>query len=642
LAAILLGVIAALLLFINIPPGHSLISNSLSDHLGRKVKFNGHIYPVFAWPPTFYVSKLTIANHESGRAEKLANIGEMKIGVAFVPLLRGDIQMQTLSLIDSALNLEVDADDNINWDLWGGDEKFPKETNRDLPPLHYLYLRNSTLTYFDVPLKTDITLTAESEQENFLLKGTGIHLGKEFSLEAKIGYSLKQQQANAMPVDTTVTVGHTTLHAQGTIRDPQDFKGINVMLDVKGADASELFPLFGIALPPTAAYTLRGHLDYQNNQWRFRDFAGKMGQSDLSGNLLWDTSGPRPKLTAEFISQNLRFTDLGPLIGVAPTQPVSEKQKEKAVEQQVSPYVIPDVPLDITKLSVMDADVSFTGKHVISSNLPLDDFYMKAILDDRLLTLTPVKFGTANGDIVANMIINARLDPVEDKAEIELHRLSLARLMEGLGRNIAQMKEAEGYIGGTIKLTGSGKSLYEMLASSNGVVGIGMEGGEISNLIVELIGLDIAESLGFFLTGDRVIPIRCIVADFKVERGVMATEIFVVDTEDTNIKGTGTINFGGEKLNLRLNPQPKDVSLLAARSPILVTGTLKKPSVTIEPTTLAARGSIAGALAAVIPIAALLAFIEPGLGKDSNCAQLIHELDKDIGETRATDQLPEN
>jgi uncharacterized protein involved in outer membrane biogenesis len=640
-ALIFLGIVVALFLFINIPPGRTLLSHIASHYLQREVLFEGALYPVLTWPPTLHISRLTVANREGG-VQPMVHIGEAEISVAPKPLLRrGRFVLAGLSLIDSELHLEVDKDDAANWNF--NSDKSAREERSGLPPIRRFYLQNSSLTYRDVPLKTDVSLNAKTQGRTIMLTGDGMHLGREFALDAKLDYTRAARKANAIPIDLAMQVGHTKIHAKGIIEDPTHFKGFELKFDIAGADAAELFPLFGIALPPTSPYSLSGALAYQTDQWQFHDFTGKMGKSDIHGNLLWDTSNERPKLTAEFISNNLSFTDLGPLIGTAPTTPVSPEQKQKAVEQQVSPYVIPDIPLDISKLSAMDADVSFTGKKVISQNLPLDDFYLKAVLNDRVLKLVPVKFGTANGDIEANITVDARNEPVEDTAEIALKRLSLARLMEGFGHPLgANLKRAEGYIGGMIKVKGRGKSLHDVFSTSNGTVGIGMEGGRISNLLIELIGLDVAESLGFILSGDRAIPIRCVVTDFAVEKGVMNSNIFVIDTSDTNIHGEGTVGLGSEELDLRLVPEPKDATVLSLRSPILITGTLKHPKVSVEVSRLAARSSIAAGIAALAPVAAVLAFIEPGLGKDSNCAALMHELDRDNKETKTSDHVPEN
>jgi uncharacterized protein involved in outer membrane biogenesis len=106
-----------------------------------------------------------------------------------------------------------------------------------------------------------------------------------------------------------------------------------------------------------------------------------------------------------------------------------------------------------------------------------------------------------------------------------------------------------------------------------------MSGGHISNLSLELVGLDAGEALHFLIGRDREVPIRCAVADFSIERGKMESRTFVFDTTDTAILGEGTIDLGRKTIDFTLQPRPKDVGLLSLRAPIHLTGNLLKPDV---------------------------------------------------------------
>ena len=56
---------------------------------------------------------------------------------------------------------------------------------------------------------------------------------------------------------------------------------------------------------------------------------------------------------------------------------------------------------------------------------------------------------------------------------------------------------------------------------------LGMGNSQISNLLMELAGLDIAEALKFLVTKDRKVPIRCAFGDFAVNKGVMLSLIHI-------------------------------------------------------------------------------------------------------------------
>lgn len=655
-AAILGCIILAFGLFIflfdwNLAKG--FIERKASQSLEREIKIGGDLDVKFNWGlvPTVSVGNISVANMQTGTREQMLTADKVNLKFDLRSLFTERQDFPLLEVWNADVLLEKDKDKHANWNF-GSEEK---KSDSQAPKIGQLILKNSKLAYIDPTEGTNLTVTADSgadfrnnnadaAKDFIIVKGTGAYKNAPFKLDFAGASVLELQETREpYPLKTSIVIAKTTINVEGTVLDPANLQGMDITLNVKGANAADIFPIFGIALPPTPPYSITGKLDYKDKVWSFSNFKGKMGDSDLSGNLTFDKSKERPLLTAKFISHSLNFDDLGGFIGAAPPkdQPASkltEEQKAKQAKQEASAYVIPDAPLDISRLAAMDADVEFTGTKVISPNLPLDDFYMHILLDNLILKVEPVKFGTANGDVVANLTVNARKEPVQIKSDVQFRKLALSRLFEKMPLGDKNLNQ--GLIGGRAELQGTGKSLRQMLSNSNGTIGVGMEGGQFSNLLIELIGLDVAESLGFMLSGDKPVPIRCVIGDFDVSNGVMKSKTLIIDTNDTNVKGEGTINLGNEEMDITLRARPKDNSILSLKSPIRVTGKLKDPDISIKAEELIARGGLgAAASIALTPFVAAVAFVEPGLGEDSNCAKLIREVKQDNG---AGNLIPKN
>lgn len=627
-----------------------------SSSTGRTIKINGDLDVDFGWDfaPLIKLKNVSITNMATGSKPLMAKADKIYFEFNLLSIFSDRMDIPYLRLENGDILLEKDKQGNANWLFGATDDK-----DSEAPKFGRLLVKDSKLTYIDPTENTDLTVVANSDrdfrkfvegmqnnhpEDFFNLKGEGKYKGNEFGVDY-IGASVLDiaTRSTPYPLKTSIKIGTTEINVEGTVTDPYALKGIDITLNIKGANAADIFPIFGIALLPTPPYDVTGKLDFADNKWRFTDFKGHMGSSDIRGSLTWDKTKERPFLDAKFISNQLNFADLGAFIGGAPSKAESAQQKQKKAKQAQSPYVIPDTPLDISRLSAMDAHIEFTGTKVVSESLPLDDFYMNVKLDNSVLKLQPIKFGTANGDISADMEVNGRVKPVQISGDFQFKRLSLARMLAPLSKKLSDKNYNEGYIGGTAKLKGSGNSLRQMLASSDGNIGVGMEGGQLSNLLIELIGLDIAESLGFFLAGDKAVPVHCVIGDFRVKDGTMTSNAIIIDTVDTNIKGKGQINLETEKMDIELRPRPKDGSILSLKSPIFINGTLKNPGVSIGTKELLLRGGAAAVASVVLtPFVGALAFIEPGLGKDSNCAQLIQQMNKDVGETKATNNIPKN
>ena len=263
----------------------------------------------------------------------------------------------------------------------------------------------------------------------------------------------------------------------------------------------------------------------------------------------------------------------------------------------------------------MDADVRLKATRINAPSLPIDDMQAHLKLKAGVLRLDPLNFGVANGDIRSTIQMDARDATIRTRANISARRLDLAKIFPDLKLT----QDAVGRIGGDITLSGSGNSVAAMLGSADGGMALGMGNGQISNLLMELAGLDIAEALKFLVTKDRKVPIRCAFGDFAVNKGVMQSRALAFDTADTLIVGKGQISLKDETLDLELRPRPKDRSILALRSPLVVGGTFKAPSFRPDFKRLGLRGAVAIALGSIAPPAALLATLELGPGEDSSC-----------------------
>ena len=120
-------------------------------------------------------------------------------------------------------------------------------------------------------------------------------------------------------------------------------------------------------------------------------------------------------------------------------------------------------------------------------------------------------------------------------------------------------------------------------------------------------------------SGNEGALIRCAFGDFKVDDGVMTARSLAFDTTDTILVGKGTISLKDERLDLTIKPRPKDRSLFAFRSPLLVDGTFKNPSFRPDMARIGLRAAIALTLGNIAPPAALLATLELGPGENASC-----------------------
>jgi hypothetical protein len=131
--------------------------------------------------------------------------------------------------------------------------------------------------------------------------------------------------------------------------------------------------------------------------------------------------------------------------------------------------------------------------------------------------------------------------------------------------------------------------------------------------------------LGLLLTKDQQqTELRCGVAAFQAEQGRLNAKSIVMDTTDVLITGQGGVNLRTEQLDVTLQGHPKKLRLLRLHSPIKLEGTLAKPKLGIDAEKALLQVGAGTALGALLtPVAAVLAFIDPGLAKNADCSALM-------------------
>ena len=168
-------------------------------------------------------------------------------------------------------------------------------------------------------------------------------------------------------------------------------KGEDVTLDIQGDDMANLYPLIRLVFPSTPPYRLKGHLKHDGKVWSFSNFSGRVGDSDLSGNIRVDTAPKRPFMKADLVSNLLDFDDLAGFIGgkpgTAPGETASEEQKKQAAAEKDSDRIFPDQRYDLERLRAMDADVRLRAKKILAPKLPIDDLNATIKLERRSFAL---------------------------------------------------------------------------------------------------------------------------------------------------------------------------------------------------------------------------------------------------------------
>lgn len=616
------------------------LNSRVADATGRPFAINGDLSLTWhhslsddsGWRgmvpwPMFSARDVILGNPDWAEVSpNMAEIKHITFSLNPLALLRKEIAIPSLLLDQPDLVLQRAADGKNNWTLESPDQ--PSAWKFELGQLG---LNEGRVRLVDAIKDADVTVDIDSlegkEQAGdyqISWKVAGKFNKDKVSGNGRAGAILAlREQEQPYPVDAKLRIGKTEIEVKGTLTKPRSLSAVDIRLKLSGASMAHLYPITGVLLPETPPFATEGHLqgtiDQQGGDWTYRKFSGKVGSSDLAGSIRYESRQPRPYLSGTLVSKLLRFSDLGPLIGAdtGTTKKTAAAPDDKA---------LPEQGFRTERWTSLDADMKFSGRKIVrDESLPIDDLVAELHMKDGVLSLTPLNFGVAGGNLVSTIKLDGRDKNIKAEMKMSARRLKLKELFP----SVESMQASLGEVDGDALLSGTGNSVAALLASSDGEVKMVIDQGTVSKLLLETIGLNVGSIILTRLFGDRQVKLNCLVSDFKVADGLMQTRIFVVDTEEALLQVAGEIDLAREQLDLTIRPASKELRLMSLRAPIYVTGNFKNPEVEIDKEVLAAKAGSAIALGVLAPaVTALLPLINAGERKDSGCVKLVEQAEK--------------
>ncbi|MGA0604292.1 AsmA family protein [Caulobacter sp. KR2-114] len=633
LAALALLVAAVVLFFLYVFQWNWLrgpLAHEMSARLHRPVAITGDLKAhIWSWSPRAEVNGLVVGNPAWAGKEPMARLPRLTVSVHLPDLLRGKTVLPLVEADRPDVRLQRAADGRANWNF--ANDKVAQPLR--LPAIRHFVIADGQLRLNDEQRKLVFVGTVSSNEQvvgagrgTFVLDGKGTLNAAPFNAHVTGGPLLNVDPNRPYPFNAQVSAGATRVLAVGTIPHPFDLSRFSSQLKLSGNDLAELYRLTGLALPATPPYALSGGFARVDSQYAFRRFSGRVGDSDLGGDATVDIATGRPFLKADLVSRRLNLADLGALIGAAPRDvrhhTVSPAQAAMAAKLKAEHRILPDAKLDLDRVRGMDARVSYRAQTVQAKGLPIRQVSLKVNLDHGLLTVDPLAFTLPQGQIAGLIRIDARKATPAEAIDIRLTGARLEQLVQA-GAN----PPIEGTILARAKLSGVGDSVRSAAASSDGVVTVVVPHAQLRQAFAELLGINATKGLLLLLSHNQdQTPVRCAVADFHTQNGLMTADRIVLDTGVVLAQGRGAVNLRDETLDLRLDGKSKKFRLVRLAAPITVKGRLEAPQVGVDAGKAAGQLTLAGALGAFVnPLAAILPFVDLGLAKDADCSALLSQ-----------------
>ncbi len=609
--AVLAAAVLVAVWHINSADYRQVVAAAVERSTGFVVSIDGGVQFGVMPRPTIVATQVRVSNPPWSERAEMARIDRVEVGFSPVDLLLRRNRLARLIVTGGDLHLETDGHGRANWWLEAN-----ADPNAVYPPLDigHLEVVRSRIGYVDdashgtVRLGIERMLAALPLNRPMTVSVRGDYFGTPFTASVTGGrFDDLMKDRPYWPVTWHLETVGTTVDAGGFIDRPISRRIFDFQLSVAGRSFDRLSPALGLPLPPIDQFGGKTHLTGGWPRYRLTDLVGHFGVSDVAGQVMIESGGPRPRLDGRLQSRVLYRRDL-----------VGSRVETPPPSAPDDGHLFNANPLPLSNLLALDGRVDLTVHRFVT--WPVDFFDLDTTIDlvAGRLALRPLRATVAGGRI--DLVVSA--DAGRTPATLHVSGRGDALASEQIFPALGMTSAPTGPFSIDLDLAGVGPSLRSFLTGANGRARLAIGPGTLPVRHLDLIASDLLAALMPWTTrtGDRT-ELNCMVTRLKIRNGLAEVLRLLIDTGKITVTGAGELDFGSERLDLRLDPRPKDPALISLATAMRVTGTLADHSAAPDAVGLA-KGAATGLVLAIgelNPLAFMLPFLSVGTGIANPC-----------------------
>ena len=592
----------------------------VKDNTGRDFEISGDLKLAPSLIPTIAVEGVTLGNASWAKEKNMLSVTKFEAQIALMPLLKKNIQVIKFILIEPNIYLETNNKGEGNWVLATGPT--PKETEpvtesgaTTLPGLavNEVHIEDANISYKDgktgetTKLHIDeVTINSESFSDPMSLFIKADINESDLEMEGTLGSINNLLDNKDYPVNIKGNIAGAEISIEGTLGQPMDAKGIDLLATLNIKELSSLNKLAGAELPEVGPIIFSGKLSDTKTGYSVKAMAAQIMEYKVNGDVEIGLGGARPELIATLSTDSL---------DVSPFQGASE---EEAIKKD---KVFPSDPLPLEGLKAADVDLKFKAQKLITKDLTLDDVTLTLTLNNGKLQITQ-NAKAVGGTISANI----DLDGSNGKSATLSNNIEIKQFEIGL---IPAIKAKNLLTGGksdiSINVKGTGSSVSNIMAGLNGALLIKVGKGNISNKSLNVASADaLVSTLSLINPGANKAEgsiLECAVVNFNIKDGIATANNGIgISTNRLNVYGGGTINLKTEALDIGIKPKAQEgvgLNLSQLAGLVRIGGTIANPAPKADTKAALSAGLSAGAAIASGGLSLLGEGALSGSSKDS-------------------------
>jgi len=294
--------------------------------------------------------------------------------------------------------------------------------------------------------------------------------------------------------------------------------------------------------------------------------------------------------------------------------------------------VFSNTPLPFDLLHDLDLQADIDIQELLMPHMALQNFKTPIRIEAGRLDLGPASATAGGGDYQAHFKVDGQAKPPGMTIDIKINQMNAGVMLKELGLQ----NMMDGVVDFQANLEGQGSSMAKLMSRLNGYAMLVSGEGRLGKLFFGLFDEGIASQVVTLFNPlekrSATTPIECLVIRFDSQGGVARLTQMIWVTPDSIIVGGGQIDLATEKIDIGIQPTPKQgrINLGILTKPFRLGGTLASPAMQIDPTATAMTvGRIAGGML-FGPVGIAVAFTSIGDAAANPCLEAVKTAEKGV------------
>ncbi|MFT5485423.1 MAG: AsmA protein [Paracoccaceae bacterium] len=554
---------------------------------GREARIDGD-FGISLFPTVkFTAGKFSLANAKGGKADKMVSLEQLNVQVAVLPLIGGNVVIDSFVLDKPVINLEVDAQGRPNWvftpaagaaagkPMQDGKEAAPAKADGDSGggsgglgisglQLGDVRLVDGRIAYNDA--KTGVSQTVDGINMSVSLPSMTSPMAANGSLvwnKEKIDLVLGIDNLNAFLAGTQTGLNATV--AASTVKF--DFKGKasskpqmkasgTIDLDVPSVRKLAAWAGQPMDAPGTGFGPLKinGQIGVDGQKYSFTKAQLSLDAIQATGDFRFDGSGKVPYINAGLGTGMLdlnpylppeKKADAGTSTPAAPTGTGGNAQKPASQGWSTD-------PIDLSGLRAVNADIALNVAGLMMRKIKIGKSAINVALKGGRLTTKLTEMALYGGNGTATITADGAAAVPAVTAKFDLTGLQANPALS----DAMAMDKIEGTLNTNIDVAMRGGSQKAMVSTLGGKGKVVFADGAIRGINIAAMARNAASAfLDSSARAEQKTDFAELSGTFNIVRGVLSNSDLTLLSPLLRVGGQGTVDMPNRAVNYRIEPK---------------------------------------------------------------------------------------